>query len=32
MIARSEARVAEGEAVIFLTYHGTNARIAQDLA
>jgi hypothetical protein len=26
MIARSEARVAEGEAVIFLTYHGTNAR------
>src|SRR6516164_11337244 len=32
MIARIDARVAEGKAVIFLTYHGTNACIAQDVA
>jgi hypothetical protein len=32
MIARIDARVAEGKAVISLTYHCTNARIAQDVA
>jgi hypothetical protein len=32
MIVRIDARVAEGKAVIFLTYHCTNARIAQDVA
>ena len=30
MIARIDARVAEGKAVIFLTYHCTNARIAHE--
>ena len=32
MIARIEAHVAEGKLSFFLTYHGTNARIAQDVA
>jgi len=32
LIARIDARAAEGKAVIFLTYHCTNARITQDVA
>ncbi|HKF11389.1 MAG TPA: hypothetical protein VKB89_22155 [Xanthobacteraceae bacterium] len=31
MIARIDARVAEGKAVIFLTYHCTNARASRKM-